>query len=121
MQEKVQQVIDTLLEWEHAVSKDINDLSDIYLNISNTMSSIFKTMVQEINRVEVECSKIILQNYTRTSNIMRKYADTIDKARGVFHSQLRFVGELDEVNKIGFLREINSEVIVCERLIKKTG
>jgi hypothetical protein len=93
----------------------------VYLSISNTIGTVFKTMINEIQRVETECSKIILQNFKRTSNIMKNYGDAIEKARGVFHSQLRFVNDLEEVNKIGFLREVSHEVVVCERLVKKTG
>lgn len=62
-----------LLEWEQKVARSVSDLSDAYLAISNSMSSIFKNMVNEIHRIENECSKVILLNFTRTSNIMKKY------------------------------------------------
>lgn len=31
------------------------------------------------------------------------------------------MSELQEVDRIGFLKEINSEVNVCEQLVKKTN
>jgi hypothetical protein len=43
--EKIQVVIDKLLEWEQKVTESLADVSDTYLSISNNVSTIFKSMV----------------------------------------------------------------------------
>lgn len=121
MQEKVQVVVDKLLEWEQRVSEVISDLSDTYLSISNNIAAIFKNMVTEIQRIETECSKTIQQNFSRTNNIIRKYSEAIERARGTLHAQLRNASQLGEIDKIGYLKELNVEMFTCENLIKKTN